>query len=92
MASPENPYRLAYDYSPNKQLWYVEGPGDGMCAYGGTLWPQTRFETKELAEQAVYIANTAHAAGVRAAQGVLREAIFGALGVKTGHLNQLTLF
>lgn len=57
---------------------YVDGPGDGLSYYGGTLWPHLRFNKDEDAERAAIIANTAYNAGYRQAQLDIRKA----LGIK----------
>ncbi len=57
---------------------YVDGPGDGTGYYGGTLWPEMRLSTKQDAEAAAKIANTAYQQGYARAQADIRHA----LGVK----------
>jgi hypothetical protein len=57
---------------------YVEGPGDGLGYYSGTLWPGMRLSSKQDAEAAAKIANEAHRMGYAQAQADIRAA----LGIK----------
>lgn len=65
-------YKVSYD-SDGKL--YVDGPGDGLSYYGGTLWPGLRFTDKQTAERAAAIANTAYREGYIRAQADIRRAL-----------------
>ena len=68
----DRPYRAGNDHDGKP---YVNGPGDGLSYYGGTLWPNLRFEAKQDAERAAVIANTAFEAGYAQAQSDIRKAL-----------------
>ena len=55
--------------------WYVDGPGNGLGYYSGTLWPELRFKTEEEAIRATAIANIAYERGQKAAQYAIRKAL-----------------
>lgn len=73
--SDKNPYKVAHG---NDSKLYVDGPGDGLTYYSGTLYPELRCDTEIEAERAAMIANTAYKEGYLQAQVDIRLA----LGIK----------
>lgn len=73
----EKPYEAAYG---SDKKYYVDGPASGgQCGYyGGTLYPDFRFENKEDAERTAKLMNITYEEGYRQAQ----RDIMTALGVK----------
>ena len=71
-ASLDKPYTASHGHD-NK--YYINGPAPGgECSYyGGTLYPNLRFDTVEEAERAAKLANIAFNEGVKAAKKELRE-------------------
>ena len=55
--------------------YYVDGPGKGFSYYGGTLWPEMRFETEKEADIATNIANKAFEMGYEKAQRDIKKAL-----------------
>lgn len=68
----KKPYEASYD-SDGKP--YVKGPGEGLGYYGGTLWPELRFQDEQNAKRAATIANTAYREGYLQAQADIRAAL-----------------
>lgn len=55
--------------------WYVDGPGDGLGYYSGTLNPGLRCETEAEAKRAALIANIAYKAGYAKRGADIRETL-----------------
>ena len=71
------PYTAHFDVDGRP---YVDGPGDGMTFYGGTLHPDMRFSDPRNAGAAAKCCNEAYRMGVLAAQREMRKA----LGIEKG--------
>lgn len=54
---------------------YIAGPGNGFGYYAGTLWPDSRFASKEAAEAAAKLCNEAYNQGYTKAQQDIRLAL-----------------
>lgn len=54
---------------------YVKGPGKGLEYYGGTLWPELRFDSIDAAAKAALVANIAYEEGTKAARAEIRAAL-----------------
>lgn len=54
---------------------YVNGPGDGLSYYSGTLQPSLVCKTEEEAKRAAEIANIAYAEGYTQARRDMRSAL-----------------
>lgn len=68
-------YKTRYDSSEHCQgKYYPNGPGDGLGTHGGYLWPNTRFESKEVCDQVTAIANESYRQGYEQAQRDMRKA------------------
>jgi len=65
-------YKTAYG---SDQKYYVDGPGNGFSYYGGTLWPEMRFETENSASVATNIANKAFFEGYQRAQRDIKKVL-----------------
>lgn len=65
-------YRHSWD---SNGIPYVNGPGDGLQYYGGTLYPNTRFSSDQDAMNAADIAETAYKEGYAKAQQDIRKAL-----------------
>lgn len=70
----KNPYEARHG-SDGK--YYVSGPAPGgECSYyGGTLYPESRFETLEEAQKAATFANIGFQQGYEQAQRDIRKAL-----------------
>lgn len=66
------PYKAARG---NDQKEYVDGPGEGLGYYLGTLWASLRFDDVKNAERAAKIANLAYREGYEQAQHDIRKAL-----------------
>jgi hypothetical protein len=65
-------YKQGYGNDDN---YYVDGPcPGGECSfYGGTLYPQFRFEDKEMADKVSKLMNIAYSMGRRSLQCDMRK-------------------
>lgn len=66
----EGPYKANHD---NEGKPYVNGPGNGLSFYGGTLWPHLRFSSIDTASIAAIVANIAYSEGYKQAQADARK-------------------
>lgn len=68
------PYKSAYG---NDGKFYVDGPAQGgECSYyGGTLYSDMRFDTREPADVAAKFANLCYKQGYEAAQLDMQKAL-----------------
>lgn len=72
MTNPKPYEGHGYD---NEGKPYISGPGNGFGYYAGTLWPDSRFASKEAAEAAAKLCNEAYSQGYRKAQQDIRIAL-----------------
>jgi len=72
MAENTTPYKASIDFEGKN---YIEGPGNGFGHYGGTLYPELRFDDEQSTLKAVEIANITYAEGYLQAQHDMRKAM-----------------
>ncbi len=71
--------KQVYEPTADREGYYLEGPGGGMFEYNGrTLYPNSRFNTMEEADEVGVLVNAGYKAGYEQAQKDIRKA----LGIK----------